>query len=208
MKRAPSTAMIPAFMRSHGSSCPNDCWPRIHVDIDPEYVIAEYRSSIRNYSRDRSVLRGDHRGSFVARRDNRSGAARRAGRAGVRVSVELSLAARRAAVTARCTRMDIPLVFDNIAQPGSLTGAGADGSEDGRLHEQRASLRSRALAILITQGCRNGGLTQLVRSRHDAVRCGAEARARSARRRAALVRAGSVHSARDVLKKRLVTGDW
>ena len=70
----------------------------MHVDIDPEYVIAEYRKLYPQLFGDSGVLCGDDRGAFMARRNHRSGGASRAGSAGVRVSVELSLTARERAL--------------------------------------------------------------------------------------------------------------
>ena len=112
-------------MHSRGSNCLNDCWPPIHVDIDPEYVIAEYRKFYPQYSATEVFF-----------------AATTAGRSWRGAIIEAELrAAQGAPVYAYQLNyrspldggrygamhgMDIPLVFDNIAQPGSLTGAGAD----------------------------------------------------------------------------------
>ncbi len=97
----------------------------VHVDIDPDYVIAEYRKFYPQYSATEVFF-----------------AATTAGRSWRGAIIEAELrAAQGAPVYAYQLNyrspldggrygamhgMDIPLVFDNVAQPGSLTGAGSD----------------------------------------------------------------------------------
>ena len=97
----------------------------IHVDIEPEYVIAEYRKWYPQYSATEVFF-----------------AATTAGRSWRGAVIEAELrAAQGAPVYAYQLNyrspleggrygamhgMDIPLVFDNIAQPGSQTGVGAE----------------------------------------------------------------------------------
>jgi para-nitrobenzyl esterase len=105
------------------SELPERLLPMLHVDIDPEYVIAEYRKLYPNYSATEVFF-----------------AATTAGRSWRGAIIEAELrAAQGSPVYAyqlnyrsplengrygAMHTMDIPLVFDNIAQPESRTGTG------------------------------------------------------------------------------------
>nr|WP_298717099.1 carboxylesterase/lipase family protein [uncultured Steroidobacter sp.] len=104
---------------------PERLLPQLHVDIQPEYVIAEYRKLYPNYSATEVFF-----------------AATTAGRSwrGAVIEAELRAAQGSPAYVYQLNYrsplergrygamhgMDIPLVFDNIAQPGSLSGKDAD----------------------------------------------------------------------------------
>jgi para-nitrobenzyl esterase len=104
---------------------PERLLPQLHVDIQPEYVIAEYRKLYPKYSATEVFF-----------------AATTAGRSwrGAVIEAELRAAQGSPAYVYQLNyrsplengrygaqhAMDIPLVFDNIAQPGSLTGKNAD----------------------------------------------------------------------------------
>ncbi len=104
---------------------PERLLPQLHVDIQPEYVIAEYRKLYPKYSATEVFF-----------------AATTAGRSwrGAVIEAELRAAQGSPAYAYQLNyrsplengrfgamhTMDIPLVFDNIAQPGSLTGRDAD----------------------------------------------------------------------------------
>jgi para-nitrobenzyl esterase len=104
---------------------PERLLPALHVDIEPEYVIAEYRRLYPNYSATEVFF-----------------AATTAGRSWRGAIIEAELrAAQGSPVFAyqlnyrsplengrfgAMHTMDIPLVFDNIAQPESLTGKNVD----------------------------------------------------------------------------------
>ena len=104
---------------------PERLLPQLHVDIQPEYVIAEYRKLYPKYSATEVFF-----------------AATTAGRSWRGAVIEAELrAAQGSPVYAyqlnyrsplengrfgAMHTMDIPLVFNNIAQPGSLTGKDAD----------------------------------------------------------------------------------
>jgi len=104
---------------------PERLLPALHVDIDPEYVIAEYRRLYPKYSATEVFF-----------------AATTAGRSWRGAVIEAELrAAQGSPVHAyqlnyrsplengrygAMHTMDIPLVFDNIAQPDSLTGTSAN----------------------------------------------------------------------------------
>ena len=97
----------------------------MHVDIDPEYVIAEYRKLYPNYSATQVFF-----------------AATTAGRSWRAAIIEAEARAEQGAPAyvyqlnyrsplengryGAMHTMDIPLVFDNIAQPGSRTGSNAE----------------------------------------------------------------------------------
>ena len=116
----------------------------IHVDIEPEYVIAEYRKRYPQYSA---------REVFFA--------ATTAGRSWRGAVIEAELRAAQGAPVyvyqldyrspleggryGAMHGMDIPLVFDNIAQPGSQTGVGADA-------QKAADLMSSALLAFARSG--------------------------------------------------------
>jgi para-nitrobenzyl esterase len=96
----------------------------LHVDIDPDYVVAEYRRLYPSYSPTEVFF-----------------AATTAGRSWRAAIIESELRAQQGAPVhayqlnyrsplengkyGAMHTMDIPLVFDNIAQPGSLTGTSA-----------------------------------------------------------------------------------
>lgn len=98
--------------------------PALHVDIDPDYVIAEYRRMYPQYTPTEVFF-----------------AATTAGRSWRAAIIEAELRAQQGAPTyayqldyrspldggryGAMHTMDIPLVFDNISQPGSLTGTDA-----------------------------------------------------------------------------------
>ncbi|GFE78738.1 carboxylic ester hydrolase [Steroidobacter agaridevorans] len=104
---------------------PERLLPQLHVDILPEYVIAEYRKLYPKYSATEVFF-----------------AATTAGRSWRGAVIEAELRAAQGSPTyayqlnyrsplengryGAMHTMDIPLVFDNIAQPGSLTGTDAD----------------------------------------------------------------------------------
>ncbi|HEY0682619.1 MAG TPA: carboxylesterase/lipase family protein [Steroidobacter sp.] len=104
---------------------PERLLPQLHVDIQPEYVIAEYRKLYPKYSATEVFF-----------------AATTAGRSwrGAVIEAELRAAQGSPAYVYQLNyrsplengrygaqhAMDIPLVFDNIAQPRSLTGQNAD----------------------------------------------------------------------------------
>ncbi|GFE89329.1 carboxylesterase/lipase family protein [Steroidobacter agaridevorans] len=104
---------------------PERLLPQLHVDIPPEYVIAEYRKLYPKYSATEVFF-----------------AATTAGRSWRGAVIEAELRAAQGSPTyayqlnyrsplengryGAMHTMDIPLVFDNIAQPGSLTGTDAD----------------------------------------------------------------------------------
>jgi para-nitrobenzyl esterase len=104
---------------------PERLLPQLHVDIQPEYVIAEYRKLYPKYSATEVFF-----------------AATTAGRSwrGAVIEAELRAAQGSPAYAYQLNYrsplengrfgamhgMDIPLVFDNIAQPGSRTGKDAD----------------------------------------------------------------------------------
>lgn len=104
---------------------PERLLPQLHVDIQPEYVIAEYRRLYPKYSATDVFF-----------------AATTAGRSwrGAVIEAELRAAQGSPAYAYQLNyrsplengrfgamhTMDIPLVFDNIAQPGSLTGKDAN----------------------------------------------------------------------------------
>jgi para-nitrobenzyl esterase len=104
---------------------PERLLPQLHVDLQPEYVIAEYRKLYPKYSPTEVFF-----------------AATTAGRSWRGAVIEAELrAAQGSPVHAyqlnyrsplengrfgAMHTMDIPLVFDNIAQPGALTGKDAD----------------------------------------------------------------------------------
>ena len=117
----------------------------LHVDIDPDYVIAEYRRMYPHYTPTEVFF-----------------AATTAGRSWRGAIIEAELRAEQGAPVyayqldyrspldggryGAMHTMDIPLVFDNIAQPGSLTGAGrggaeSRGSDERRVHRIRAQRR-------------------------------------------------------------------
>ncbi|WP_129641181.1 carboxylesterase/lipase family protein [Peristeroidobacter agariperforans] len=107
---------------------PERLLPQLHVDIQPEYVIAEYRKLYPKYSATEVFF-----------------AATTAGRSwrGAVIEAELRAAQGSPAYAYQLNyrsplengrygamhTMDIPLVFDNIAQPGSLSGQGADAQQ-------------------------------------------------------------------------------
>jgi para-nitrobenzyl esterase len=100
---------------------PGRLLPALHVDIEPEYVIAEYRKLYPEYSASEVFF-----------------AATTAGRSWRGAVIEAELRAAQGTRTfayqlnyrspleggryGAMHAMDIPLVFDNIAQPGSRTG--------------------------------------------------------------------------------------
>jgi para-nitrobenzyl esterase len=104
---------------------PERLLPQLHVDIQPEYVIAEYRKLYPDYSATEVFF-----------------AATTAGRSWRGAVIEAELRAQQGSPAyvyqlnyrspiengryGAQHGMDIPLVFDNIAQPGSLTGKDAD----------------------------------------------------------------------------------
>lgn len=104
---------------------PERLLPQLHVDIQPEYVIAEYRKLYPKYSATEVFF-----------------AATTAGRSwrGAVIEAELRAAQGSPAYAYQLNYrsplengrfgamhgMDIPLVFDNIAQPGSRSGKDAD----------------------------------------------------------------------------------
>lgn len=104
---------------------PERLLPQLLVDIDPEYVVAEYRRLYPQYSPTEVYF-----------------AATTAGRSWRGALIETELRAAQGAPVfsyqldykspleggryGAMHTMDIPLVFDNIAQPGSRTGTGAD----------------------------------------------------------------------------------
>jgi para-nitrobenzyl esterase len=103
---------------------PERLLPALHVDVDPDYVIAEYRRMYPDYTPTEVFF-----------------AATTAGRSWRGAIIEAELRAEQGAPVhayqldyrspleggryAAMHTMDIPLVFDNIAQPGSLTGQDA-----------------------------------------------------------------------------------
>lgn len=103
---------------------PQRLLPQLHVDIEPEYVIAQYRRMYPQYTATEVFF-----------------AATTAGRSwrGAVIEAELRAAQGSPAFAYQLNyrssleggrygamhTMDIPLVFDNIAQPGSLTGTSA-----------------------------------------------------------------------------------
>lgn len=100
---------------------PERLLPALHVDIEPEYVIAEYRRWYPSYTPTQLFF-----------------AATTAGRSWRAAIIELELRATQGTRTyayqlnyrsplegghyGAMHGMDIPLIFDNVAQPGSLTG--------------------------------------------------------------------------------------
>lgn len=104
---------------------PERLLPQLHVDIQPEYVIAAYRKLYPKYSPTEVFF-----------------AATTAGRSWRGAVIEAELRAQQGSPTyayqlnyrspiengryGAMHTMDIPLVFDNISQPGSLTGTSAE----------------------------------------------------------------------------------
>jgi len=104
---------------------PERLLPQLHVDIEPEYVIAKYRKLYPKYSATEVFF-----------------AATTAGRSWRGAVIEAELRATQGSPVhayqlnyrsplengrfGAMHGMDIPLVFDNIAQPGSLSGKDAD----------------------------------------------------------------------------------
>ena len=102
---------------------PERLLPALHVDMDPDYVVAEYRRMYPQYTPTEVFF-----------------AATTAGRSWRAAIVEAELRARQGAPVyayqldyrsaldggryGAMHTMDIPLVFDNTSQPGSLTGTG------------------------------------------------------------------------------------
>jgi len=115
----------PGVHNLNWTELPERLLPQLLVDIDPEYVIAEYRRLYPQYSATEVYF-----------------AATTAGRSWRGALIETELRAAQGAPVhsyqldykspldggryGAMHAMDIPLVFDNIAQPGSRTGTGAD----------------------------------------------------------------------------------
>jgi para-nitrobenzyl esterase len=111
----------PGIFELGWSELPERLLRALHVDIDPEYVIAEYRRMYPQYTPTEIFF-----------------AATTAGRSWRGAIIEAELRAQQGAPVyayqldyrsplddgryGAMHTMDIPLVFDNIAQPGSLTG--------------------------------------------------------------------------------------
>ena len=187
----------PGIFELDWSELPERLLRALHVDIDPEYVVAEYRRMYPRYTPTEVFF-----------------AATTAGRSWRGAIIEAELRARR---VRRSTAyqldyrspldggrygamhaMDIPLVFDNIAQPGSLHRCGRGGTESRRSNERRVH-RVRAQRRSESRGLPQWRPYDLNDACDDAVRRRVARCRRSARRRAAVVRAGAVHPARDVL---------
>ena len=190
-------ATIPASSSSAGASCPSGCCRVCTSTSIPSYVVAEYRRLYPQYSPTEVFF-----------------AATTAGRSWRGAIIEAELRAQQGAPVyayqldyrspldggryGAMHTMDIPLVFDNIAQPGSLTGTDAKA-------QKVADRMSDAFIAFARSGDPNhAGLPQwrpydLNDARDDGVRCRVAARRRSARRRAAVVCASAVHPARDIL---------
>jgi para-nitrobenzyl esterase len=114
----------PGIFQLDWSELPGRLLRALHVDIDPEYVVAEYRRMYPQYSPTEVFF-----------------AATTAGRSWRGAIIEAELRAQQGAPVyayqldyrspldggryGAMHTMDIPLVFDNIAQPGSLTGTDA-----------------------------------------------------------------------------------
>ena len=187
----------PGIFELGWSELPERLLRALHVDIDPDYVVAEYRRMYPQYTPTEVFF-----------------AATTAGRSWRGAIIEAELRAQQGAPVysyqldyrspldggryGAMHTMDIPLVFDNIAQPGSLTGADAGGTESRRSNERRVHrVRARRRAE-----SRRAAAMAALRSEHArdyAVRRRVHARRGSTRRRAALVRTSAVHSARDIL---------
>ena len=181
----------------------NACCRALHVDIDPELRDRRVPAPVSALLADRGVLRRDDGGSLVAwrRSSKRNCAPRRVRRC---TSISSTIARRsRTAATARCTRMDIPLVFDNIAQPGSLTGMTPAAQ---RTAEQMSDAFIAFARSRRSQPRRRMPAWRPYDARAPHRRCCStrepRARRRSARRGATPVRAGAVHPARHLLKLR------
>jgi para-nitrobenzyl esterase len=115
----------PGVHNLNWTELPERLLPQLLVDIDPEYVVAEYRRLYPQYSPTEVYF-----------------AATTAGRSWRGALIETELRAAQGAPVfsyqldykspleggryGAMHAMDIPLVFDNIAQPGSRTGTGAD----------------------------------------------------------------------------------
>ena len=114
----------PGIFELGWSELPERLLRALHVDIDPDYVVAEYRRMYPQYTPTEVFF-----------------AATTAGRSWRGAIIEAELRAQQGAPVysyqldyrspldggryGAMHTMDIPLVFDNIAQPGSLTGADA-----------------------------------------------------------------------------------
>jgi len=114
----------PGILELDWSALPERLLRALHVDIDPDYVIAEYRRMYPQYTPTEVFF-----------------AATTAGRSWRGAIIEAELRAQQGAPVfayqldyrspldggryGAMHTMDIPLVFDNIAQPGSLTGKDA-----------------------------------------------------------------------------------